>query len=84
MKANVSMKGLLSLIDSFSLSAHNKRWLGERLIEEAKKEEARTSLSASKFYGVWSDADFPELSADKMSEEIKASRKFNDRIKAML
>ena len=33
MKANVSMKGLLSLIDSFSLSAHNKRWLGERLIE---------------------------------------------------
>jgi hypothetical protein len=84
MKADVSMKGLLSLIDSFSLSAHNKRWLGERLIEEAKKEEARTSLSASKFYGVWSDADFPELSADKMSEEIKASRKFNDRIKAML
>ena len=80
MKANVSMKGILSLIDSLSLSAHNKRWLGEKLIEEAKEEEARTSLSASKFYGAWSDADFPELSADKMSEEIKASRKFNDRI----
>ena len=44
MKADVSMKGLLSLIDSFSLSAHNKRWLGERLIEEAKKEEARNFM----------------------------------------
>lgn len=51
MKADVSMKGLLSLIDSFSLSAHNKRWLGERLIEEAKRKRRGLHCRRVNFMG---------------------------------
>ena len=39
MKATISLEGLLALIHAFSLSASNKRWLAEKLIEEAQKEE---------------------------------------------
>ena len=38
MKATISLEGLLALIHGLSLSASNKRWLGEKLIEEARKE----------------------------------------------
>ncbi len=38
MKASISLEGLLQFILSFSLSASNKRWLGEKLLEEAEKE----------------------------------------------
>lgn len=79
MKAMISLDGLLDLIHAFSLSASNKRWLGEKLIEEAHAEEAKTAhLSAGKFYGVWKDEDYPELSADELVKEIKASRKFKE------
>ena len=44
-----------------SLSASNKRWLGEKLIEEARKETQSASIPASRFYGVWKDGDFPEV-----------------------
>lgn len=40
MKASISLDGLLKFILSLSLSARNKRWLGERLLEEAEKEES--------------------------------------------
>ena len=39
MKATISLEGLLSFINGLSLSANNKRWLAEKLIEEARKEE---------------------------------------------
>ena len=35
-------------------------------------------ISAGKFYGVWKDEDYPELSADELAKEIKASRKFRE------
>lgn len=79
MKAMMSLDGLLDLINTFSLSASNKRWLAERLIEEAREEESKpTHLSASKFYGVWKDEDYPETSADELAQEIRASRKFRE------
>ena len=90
MKATISLEGLLALIHAFSLSASNKRWLGEKLIEEAHAEEAKPAhisagkeakpahISAGKFYGVWKDEDYPELSADELAKEIKASRKFRE------
>lgn len=79
MKATISLEGLLALIHTFSLSASNKRWLGEKLIEEAHAEEAKPAhISAGKFYGVWKDEDYPELSADELAKEIKASRKFRE------
>ena len=39
----------------------DKRWLGEKLIEEARKETQSASIPASRFYGVWKDGDFPEV-----------------------
>ena len=64
MKATISLEGLLALIHGLSLSASNKRWLGEKLIEEARKETQSTSIPA------------PEVSADELVKEIKESRKF--------
>lgn len=49
MKASISLDGLLQFILSLSLSANNKRWLGEKLLEEARKEvEAEESEFISK------------------------------------
>ena len=77
MKATMSLEGLLALIHEFSLSASNKRWLAEKLIEEAREENTKSvDISASKFYGVWKDEDSPELSADELTKEIRASRFF--------
>lgn len=77
MKATISLDGLLALIHEFSLSASNKRWLAEKLIEEARAEEANPArILAGNFYGVWKNEDYPELSADEMAKEIKESRQF--------
>ena len=79
MKATISLDGLLDLIHAFSLTASNKRWLAEKLIEEAHAEEAKPAhISAGKFYGVWKGEDYPGLSADELAKEIKASRKFRE------
>ena len=68
MKAMISLDGLLALIHKFSLSASNKRWLGEKLLEEARAEEAEDAhVSASKFYGVWKEEDYPDWSADHIN-----------------
>ena len=45
MKATISLEGLLDLIHAFSLSASNKRGLGEKLIEEAQNEEESGYIS---------------------------------------
>lgn len=42
MEATVSMGNILDFINSMSLSASSKKWLGEKLIEEAGREEAVT------------------------------------------
>ena len=79
MKATISLDEILTLIHNFSLSASNKRWLAEKLIEEAREEEANPiHVSAGKFYGVWKDEDYPELSADELAKEIRSSRKFKE------
>lgn len=49
MKTTMSVEGLLQFILSFSLSERNKRWLAEKLIEEAEREaEAKESEFISK------------------------------------
>ena len=45
MKATISLDGLLAFINGLSLSADNKRWLAEKLIEEAQKEEESGYIS---------------------------------------
>ena len=77
MKASVSLNGILSFINSLSLSAGNKQWLGERLIEEARKEQAkgidRTDEMLDKHFGVWSD----ERNAEEIISDLKVSRQSN-------
>ena len=80
MNGIISLDELLDFINSLSLDSRNKRWLGEKLIEEACKEEAEAIPSAGRFYGVWKDDDFPDMNADEMAKEIKASRKFKNHI----
>ena len=40
MNATISLDGLLSFIRSLSLSPDNKEWLAEKLIEDARHEQA--------------------------------------------
>lgn len=56
MKTNVllNMDSLLSFIHSLSLSASNKRWLAEKLLEETR-EKAVTKEMLDKHFGKWKD-----------------------------
>ena len=71
MKTNVllNMDSLLSFIHSLSLSASNKRWLAEKLLEETR-EEAVTKEMLDKHFGKWKD----NRSADKIIEDIRNAR----------
>ena len=63
------------------LSDDRKVDLIDRLVRSLvhKSEEKKAEpVSASRFYGVWKDEDFPGMSADDMVKEIKASRQFKD------
>ena len=63
------------------LSDDRKVDLIDRLVRSLvhKPEEKKAEpVSASRFYGVWKDEDFPGMSADDMVKEIKASRQFKD------
>ena len=79
MKATISLEAILNLINKFSLSASNKRWIAEKLMEEAQKEEAEAvHVSASNFYGIWKDEDYPDLSSDEKAKETRSNRKFKN------
>ena len=71
MKTNVllNMDSLLSFIHSLSLSANNKRWLAEKLLEETR-EEAVTKEMLDKHFGKWKD----NRSADKIIEDMRNAR----------
>lgn len=61
------------------LSSDVKLELIARLSRSLQKEKADSkteTVSASSFYGVWKDSDFP-MDADSMVSEIKNSRTFN-------
>ena len=51
--------------------------LSNSLVHKTKEQP----ISASRFYGVWSDDDF-RMSSDELVAEIKESRKFKDDIEA--
>lgn len=71
MNANVSlnMDSLLSFIHSLSLSTSNKRWLAEKLLEEAR-EEAATKEMLDKHFGKWKDS----RSADEIIKDMRNAR----------
>ena len=51
MKATISLDGILAFLKSLSLSASNKEWLAETLIEEARKEK-KAAQSESYVWGL--------------------------------
>lgn len=68
----ISMNNLWLYLQSLSLSANNKRWLGERLIDSAsvakKKSEKEKKLEA--LTGSWDNAN-----GDKIAQAIMDGRK---------
>lgn len=61
------------------LSSDVKLELIARLSRSLQNDKAVSkNVSASSFYGVWKDSDFP-MDADNMVSEIKKSRSFNKR-----
>ena len=44
----VPIEGIMTFLNSMSLSTQNKRWLGEHLIEQAIKEESMTNNAPSR------------------------------------
>lgn len=61
------------------LSSDVKLELIARLSRSLQNDKAVSkNVSASSFYGVWTDSDFP-MDADSMVSEIKNSRSFNKR-----
>lgn len=71
MEAYVSLDGILTFIHSLSLTSSNKKWLAERLFEEAKKEQShtdRTDEMLDKHFGAWKD----ERNAEEIiSEKVR-------------
>lgn len=76
MDATISLDGILSFINSLSLSANNKQWLGEKLLEEAKQEKAQQSYAdfIHSLCGSWKD---DPRSAEEIADDIRNSRQFN-------
>lgn len=77
MKATISLNAILSFIHSLSLSASNKRWLGEKLIEEAQQEMNKEKQSYADFIesmcGAWKD---DSRTAEEISDELRRTRQF--------
>ena len=45
--ATIPLEGILTFLDSMTLSIQNKRWLGEQLMAQAMKEEKGRSMCAT-------------------------------------
>ena len=51
--------------------------LSNSLVSDTEPEK----VTASRFYGIWRDNDFP-MSSDELIKEVKASRKFRNDVEA--
>ena len=59
-------------IMDIALNSTNNYWNLLKHLSSDVKLELRDNVSASSFYGVWKDSDFP-MDADSMVSEIKLS-----------
>ena len=78
MKAVISLDGILSFIHSLSLSASNKQWLGEKLLEEARQEKAAAQEQSYADYieslcGAWKD---DPRTAEEITDDLRQARQF--------
>ena len=84
MDAVINIGSFLNFVNSISLSPRVKRWLGERLIHEAKEEEAKLEHKEKlgllgSLAGSWSDVDI-----DTMKLSIQEGRQSDDMNKIMM
>ena len=75
MDAVINIGSFLNFVNSMSLSPRVKRWLGERLIHEAKEEEAKLEhkeklVLLGSLAGSWSDVDTMKLSIQEGRQSI--------------
>ena len=77
MKATISLDGILAFIHSLSLSASNKRWQGEKLLNEAQQETSSQVESYDKFIesicGAWND---DPRTTEEIISDIHNARQF--------
>lgn len=77
MRTSISLNNILVFINSLSLSAGHKQWLGERLLDEAQRERTKetdnTDKMLNKHFGVWSD----DRSTNEIVSDIYAERHSN-------
>lgn len=77
MKATISLDGIWKFLQSLSLSASNKEWLGQRLLEEARKEKAEKKESYEDFIwsmcGAWKN---DPRTTEEIINDIRNSRQF--------
>lgn len=77
MKATISLDGIWNFLQSLSLSASNKEWLGEKLLEEARKEKIEKKESYEDFIwsmcGAWKD---DPRTTEEIINDIRSSRQF--------
>ena len=75
MKATISLDGIWNFLQSLSLSASNKEWLGEKLLEEARKEKIEKKESYEDFIwsmcGAWNE---DPRTTEKIIEDIRNSQ----------
>ena len=78
MNATISLDGLLSFIRSLSLSPDNKEWLAERLVEDARSEQAAEAKQSyaeviNDLCGAWSD---DPRTPEEIATDIRQARQF--------
>lgn len=76
----------LNTVDNYwnllkNLSNDVKLELIAKLSNSLVRKTKEPPVSASRFYGVWSDSEF-KMSSDELAAEIKKDRKFNNDIEA--
>ncbi len=78
MRATMSLDGVLAFIHSLSLSTSNKRWLGEKLLNEAQQEASSRVQSYDEFInsmcGAWND---DPRTTEEIMDDIHNARQFN-------
>ncbi len=75
MNATLSLEGILQMLQP--LSADNKRWLGERLIEESREEEHLAPYTMEEI-NAWIDESLADVKAGRVLTEEEANKEMEE------
>ena len=80
MNATLSLEGILQMLQP--LSADNKRWLGERLIEESREEEHLAPYTMEEI-NAWIDESLADVKAGRVLTEEEANKEMEEFLAAL-